>query len=123
MDNIKINIDVLKDNKVAVVFAAKPKNMVIEGTKNCLEVFQRNVQEFEQAISDDIRDMCDPARPDDEVAEINTMKAPLSLSNYHEIKVFIRYLIQKDHRDRLTGSKETKKKYGDPSWKLDEMFC
>ena len=79
-DNIKINIDMLKDNKVPVVFAAKPKNMVIEGTKICLEVFQRNVQEFEQAFSDDIRDMCDLARPGDEVAEINTMKAPLSLS-------------------------------------------
>ena len=126
MDNIKRNIDVLKDNKVPVVFAAKPRNMVIEGTKNCLEVFVRNTQEFEQAFSDDIRDMCDPARPGDEVEEIKTMKAPLSLSNYHEIKVFIRYLILKDHRDRI-GSKETKIKYGDPSWKPsfwpDEMFC
>ena len=46
--------------------------MVIEGTKNCLEVFQRNVEKFEQTFSDDIGDMCDPAGPGDEVAEINT---------------------------------------------------
>ena len=100
---------------------------MIEGTRNCIEVFSRNAQEFEQAFSDDVREMCDPARPGAEVAAIKTMKAPLSLSNYHEVKVFIRYLILKDHKDRFPGSKEKKIRYGDPSWKPsfwpDNLYC
>ena len=55
------------------------------------------------------------------------MKSPLSLSNYLEVKMFARYLVLRDRKDRLPRSHHTKIKYGDPTWKPsfwpEEMFC
>ena len=121
------NIKILKDNKVPVLFIAKPRGIVVEATKHCLEVFNENSENFERAFLEDIRDMCDPARPADVQAdEIKLMKSPLSRSNYHEVKVFIRYLILRDPRIRL-GRNQTKIKYGDPTWRPsfwpNEMYC
>ena len=45
MDVIKRNIEVLKDNKVPVIFVAKPTKTIIEGIRNCIDVLKRNAQE------------------------------------------------------------------------------
>ena len=88
ISDMRKNIKILKDNKVPVLFIAKPRSTVVEATKHCLEVFNENSEDFERAFLQDIRDMCDPARPADVQAdEIKLMKSPLSLSNYHEVKV------------------------------------
>ena len=135
MAAIKVNVEILKNDRIPFIFAAKPKNTVTYGTKNTVAIFNRNVNEFEEAFVRDMRVMSDNAGADDndnelinaQDDEIVKMKVPLSLANNNEIRDFARYLIVRDRKIRIPNSNNKKIKYGDVSWKPsfwpDDMFC
>ena len=135
MTAIKVNVEILKKDKIPFIFAAKPKNTVTHGTTYAMEFFNRNVNEFEEAFVRDVRDMCDIAGADGDANapvdaqddEIMRMKAPLRLANNNEIRDYARYLIVRDRSMRIPESNNKRIKYGEESWKPsfwpDEMFC
>ena len=135
MTAIKVNVEILKKDKIPFIFAAKPKNTVTHGTNYAMEFFNRNVNEFEEAFVRDVRDMCDIAGADGDANapvdaqddEIMRMKAPLRLANNNEIRDYARYLIVRDRSMRIPESNNKRIKYGEESWKPsfwpDEMFC
>ena len=67
MAAIKVNVEILKNDRIPFIFAAKPKNTVTYGTKNTVAIFNRNVNEFEEAFVRDMRVMSDNAGADDEL--------------------------------------------------------
>ena len=135
MAAIKMNVEILKKDRIPFIFAAKPKNTITHGTKNTMDIFNRNRNDFEDAFVRDVRDMCDIAGADDNANElidaqddeIMKMKVPLSLANNNKIREFARYLIVRDRKIRIPNSNNKKIKYGDASWKPsfcpDDMFC
>ena len=94
---IKVNVEILKNDRIPFIFVAKPKNTVLQETKNTVVIFNRNVNDFEGAFVRDVRDMCGIAGADDNAnffnaqdSEIKKMKVPMSLANNNEIRHFAR---------------------------------
>ena len=135
MAAIQTNVEILKKGNIPFIFSAKPRHTVTHGTKNALDIFNRNVEIFEEAFIRDVNDMCVVAGGDDDANDqmivqddnIMKMKTPLSLANNNEIREFARYLIVRDRRIRIPDSNNKRIKYGDPTWRPsfwpDDMFC